>query len=64
MGVGGGERKQGPVLGSGWALTQHGGHDAVVPVLGLGVRRLCELSSFTVQCLSHKTLMTRFINCD
>ena len=58
MGVGGGERKQGPVLGSGWALT-----DAVVPVLGLGMRRLCELSSFTVQCLSHKTLMTRSINC-
>lgn len=38
MGVGGGERKQGPVLGSGWALTQHGGHDEIVPVLGLGVR--------------------------
>ena len=38
MGVGGRERKQGPVLGSGWALTQHGGHDVIVPVLGLGVR--------------------------
>ena len=38
MGVGGDERKQGSVLGSGWALTPHGGHDAVAPVLGLGVR--------------------------